>query len=128
MDGKSKKFFVYGTLKVGGYFSHGLNPFRKSSIRATIKGFNLYDLGAFPGILPGDGEVFGELHEYDEYDKVLAIMDHIEGYNGTEDSLYMREEVEVELEDGETETALVYVFNQEDPPEATKIKNGTWKV
>lgn len=133
----NNKFFVYGTLKIGGYFAESFNKVRKNSTEAKLKGFDLFKIGSgnnswFPGIIPGEGEVIGEVHEYaEEHIKdVYSHMDAIEGYSETnpEASLYRRELMTVELEDGSTETVNVYVFNREIEKDYPKVKSGVWPV
>ena len=45
--------------------------------RALAKGFALYDLGAYPGMVPGDGVVHGEVYEIPE--GLLRWLDWVEG-------------------------------------------------
>ena len=47
----TNKFFVYGTLKVGGRFAKSFDNLRSSFTEARIEGFDLFDLGNFPGIV-----------------------------------------------------------------------------
>lgn len=133
----SKKFFVYGTLKKGGRFAHSFDQFRTSSRVATLKGFDLFGVGAngcagFPGIIKGDGEVIGELHEYDEKSikEVFSHMDMIEGYKEEypETSLYLRDTAQVTLEDGTVEEANIYIFNQEVQDNYPRIDSGIWPI
>lgn len=129
------KFFVYGTLKEGGYFAQHFNKVRKSSKWAKLKGFNLYKIGHgkaswFPGIVEGDGDVIGEIHEYDREKDVLAAMDSIEGYRESDPkgSFYMRRELEVELKDGSIEKAYVYIYNEELDSSWPQLENGIWPI
>ena len=62
--------FVYGSLMKGRY-NHDAYMGRAVYLgRASIRGFALYDLGYFPGILHDshDGRVYGELYEVNEED------------------------------------------------------------
>jgi gamma-glutamylcyclotransferase (GGCT)/AIG2-like uncharacterized protein YtfP len=126
----SKKFFVYGTLKEGGHFAKQFDGVRKSAVRATLHNMDLFNLGWFPTIKPGDGQVVGEVHEYEDDDKVLRTFDGIEGYNPErpEAGLYRRDEHEVVLENGETVKAIAYTFNGEIPAKAKKIEDGVWPI
>ena len=133
MAGTRKKVFVYGTLKMGGRFAviyqDLFDPNRVEVKQAKIKG-GLFDLGSYPGVkLDEEGEVHGELHIFENPEKILPVLDSIEGYNehNPEGGLYNRVEVEVEVEDGEPETALVYVFNGTPRPE-DKIEAGVWEL
>lgn len=126
---KTEFFFVYGTLKVGGHFAKAFDSHRVNSQIAILKGFDLFDLGWFPGILLGDGEVVGEVHEYNRVDYVTTRMDGIEGYNPEyKDGMYLRKRFPVITEAGEEIEANVYVFNGSVPAQAKKIENGTWEA
>lgn len=127
------KFFVYGTLKVGGYFANIFDKFRVNSKRAVLKNHDLYDLGHFPGVMEGDGEVIGEIHEYksENIDWILEQFDRIEGYSKTqpEKSLYLRKKLMVETEDGD-EKAFVYIFNASNTKglESKRLSSGFWSM
>ena len=97
--------FVYGTLMQGE--SNHDYYLRDSSCKgkATVSGFEMYDIGYFPGIVPGEGTVPGELFEVDE--DTLQSLDGLEG----EGSLYIRKPVQVTLETGEKVFASIYVYN-----------------
>ena len=126
----TKKFFVYGTLKEGGYYAKEFDKFRIKTKSAKLNGYDLFNLGWFPGIIPGDGKVVGELHEYKDYDKVQSLMDSIEGYDeeNEEDSLYLRKNALVTDEDGEETTAVVYVFNKKPGIMSEKVDGGVWDL
>lgn len=125
---KTEFFFVYGTLKTGGVFAEKFNTYRLNSEKATLNDMTLYNLGWFPGILPGRGIVVGELHEYKNPDTVMAHMDQIEGYNGEKDSLFNREYRIVITESGKEVKAIMYVYNNKPAPEMKVIKNGVWDL
>ena len=126
---KTKLFFVYGTLKRGGTLASGFDSSRISSEKATIHNMNLYQLGWFPGIVPGDGQVIGELHEYKDPDEVVQAMDMMEGYDGTENSLFTRELAEVITSTGKKIEAIVYVFNKgKKEVFGNLIKSGIWDI
>lgn len=124
-----KKFFVYGTLKEGGFFADRFDPFRKSMEKGKIEGVEMLDLGGFPGAIPGEGTIFGEVHEYSNEDQVLKAFDRIEGYSehDPEGSLYIRKEVEVTLESGKKVNATMYFFNRGGTDTARRVENGIWE-
>lgn len=132
----TERFFVYGTLKVGGYFAAGFDKVRTSVKPATLKGHDLYRIGksSFPVAIPGDGFVIGEVHEYTKADtsQVLKELDRIEGYveNNEENSLYIRKKLPITLNDGSEIEAYVYIFNQDifNYGRCTKINNGIWEL
>jgi gamma-glutamylcyclotransferase (GGCT)/AIG2-like uncharacterized protein YtfP len=70
--------FVYGTLRSGGPQSMSVRfPDSKFIADAKVSG-SLYDLGAYPGLLPGEPNflVTGEVYEVD--DEVLKKLDDFE--------------------------------------------------
>lgn len=78
---------VYGTLlSVHGAQDHlGVRGRMAFVGEARIDGV-LYDLGGYPGLVPGPGSVFAEVYEVDA--GVLAILDEFEDVAG---GLYERE-------------------------------------
>ncbi len=126
---KTDLFFVYGTLKLGGRFAKQFDGLRVSSVKAEVEGYDLFDLGSYPGIKPGLGKVIGELHEYQDPEKVTKIMDSIEGYHPElRDGMYLRRRVSVKTETGKTVEANIYVYNFKVTSQAEKIKSGIWKL
>lgn len=130
-------FFVYGTLKEGGFFAGNFDSLRKTCRKATLKGYDMYGIGhsgaaGYPGIIPGEGIVHGEIHSYDKKDMsaILKTIDNIEGYEPSdqENSLYLRKKVTVKLEDGTEERVMVYIFNRPIQNYYDKIKSGVWDV
>lgn len=123
------KVFVYGTLKVGGRFSEILDKYRVDAKKARVDGFDLLDLGWFPGAIVGNGYIYGEIHKYKNQEAVLKILDRIEGYDPRDrsNSLYTRQYVKVEMANGKTEDAIMYVFNRS-VKHPKKIKSGVWEI
>lgn len=97
--------FVYGTLLKGernhNYFLHDSTCLGT----ATLSGYDMYDLGTYPGIVSGSGRVKGEVYEVSE--ETLRGLDYLEG----EGSLYIRKQAEVTTEKGEVILAYIYVYN-----------------
>lgn len=132
--GETGQVFVYGTLKVGGYFAERFNHLRLNSKNATIKGA-LLDLGDFPGIKTEvDGQVHGEIHEYNDFENVVYEMDLIEGYSGpNRHNLFNRIKV-IATDDSEeaVETEVIaYEFAQELPGEVIeryRVESGIWQI
>jgi len=80
---RTNVIFVYGTLMTG-QCNH--SRFLKSDElmgEACISGYDMYDLGSYPGIVPGRGTVCGEL--YAVSDEELRKINILEG----EGSLYI---------------------------------------
>lgn len=113
----------YGTLmqKDGG---RGIKPNLLTEYVQDIefKG-NLYNLGAFPAMVMGDGVVKGELHKIIDPDSIERF-DRIEGYREPNNSLYTRTVLNIP---GTHEFAWVYTFNG--PIEPNKlIPSGDWST
>lgn len=125
--------FVYGTLKKGGYYSHGFNKERVSVTPAKMVGGTMYNLGGFPGLVLGGNDIVnGELHLYKEFSKVVRRLDRIEGFRkqNYECNLYNKHVVEVETQDGRTVKAMVYTINTHriNLKGCEKVENGTWLI
>jgi gamma-glutamylcyclotransferase (GGCT)/AIG2-like uncharacterized protein YtfP len=91
--------FVYGTLKQG-HLRSNMWPHAPRVIQQGMVRGCLLDLGAYPGLLPGDDWVLGELWtlEASHMARTLEILDEVEGYNATNDQgLYVRRTLPVRL-------------------------------
>jgi gamma-glutamylcyclotransferase (GGCT)/AIG2-like uncharacterized protein YtfP len=110
-----KLVFFYGTLMAG------FDRRRRAGIddqltyvgRGSIKA-SLFDLGIYPAAVPApQGLVWGEVYEVRDPDTVLAALDRFEGYtpDNPDQSLYVRAEAAVTLQDGTSESAWVYFYN-----------------
>lgn len=91
----------------------------------TVAG-ELYDLGDWPGLRPGNGRVVGEIHALLD-DAVLGVLDGFEDYDAMHprESMYLRERVPL-LDTGGGDTAWTYVYNQV-PDASTRIPHGDWR-
>ena len=81
----------------------------RGAIRAA-----LFDLGLYPAAIPApEGHVWGEVYEMTDAPVVLAALDEIEGYRPghPDSSLYLRQETEVVLPDGQVASAAAYFYN-----------------
>lgn len=96
--------FVYGTLMNGQYNHNSYLAGAKLLGKATTEGYDMYDLGSFPGIVKGNGSVKGELYEMAAED--IVRLDYLEG----EGSLYNRACVSVRTEAEENQFALIYEY------------------
>lgn len=105
------RVFVYGTLMKDRPNHNNFLRGQEYLGQAILKDYGLYDLGAYPGVVPESGEkVLGEVYEVD--DSTLKSLDRLEG-NGT---LYNRQTAEVLL-NGEWTGVEVYVWNGRVRPE-----------
>jgi len=85
----------------------------------------MYDLGAFPGVVPSDNEgdmVSGEVLEMSDPEKTLDILD---AYEGTP-HLYRRELIKSSDVEGVTPDFWVYIYNR-DVSGLTAIEDGVWE-
>jgi len=72
---------VYGSLRRGchNYYLLGNNPSHLGNV--TLAGFDMYDLGSFPGIVHGTGSVFFEIYSIPEKNaKRIRDMELDSGY------------------------------------------------
>lgn len=123
--------FVYGTLKVGGFFAEEFDDVRLSFKPAHIEAV-LLDLSSFPGIKTNiNGRVYGEVHEYNQFEDVVESMDSIEGYFGPENknNLFNRIKVIATDENEEEMEVIAYEFAQDLPDEKERIiESGIWDI
>ena len=99
----TRKVFVYGTL-MKGEANHG---YLEKSIylgKATIKGYEMYDVGWYPAIVLADNLIIGEL-----YKVPLSDMPSIGMLEG-EGSLYAKRCEKVRDSEGNETLAYVYVY------------------
>jgi gamma-glutamylcyclotransferase (GGCT)/AIG2-like uncharacterized protein YtfP len=107
---KSIQLFVYGLLMPGQALHRQIASYVRSSRPGRIRGA-LVDVGAYPALVAGNGFVEGVLLVLDG--AALTITDRIEGcVPDRPDSLYVRRQVTVDLDDGNPTTAWVYEFGR----------------
>jgi gamma-glutamylcyclotransferase (GGCT)/AIG2-like uncharacterized protein YtfP len=107
--------FFYGTL-MSGFRRPGrvgldqqLVPVGRGWIRAA-----LFDVGIYAAAIPAeDTQVWGEVYQMLDRDKVLETLDNIEGFRPAEPdaSLYNREVTPVTFEDDHVAPVWVYFYN-----------------
>ncbi len=121
----SDYLYVYGTLMQP--FDTAMNRFLKANSRfrgtATVRG-RLYDLGRYPGLVPDEATgrpVTGHLYQLRNPAKVLAVLDHYEGYDPVRPAAgeYRRERIRLTIE-GEVLECWVYLYNA-DPDRLPEI-------
>ncbi len=113
------RVFVYGTLKRG-FPLHRYLAGARFLGEARLEGFEMFDLGWYPGIVPGEGVVYGEV--YDVGPGTLALLDEIED----EGEEYERRWLPVEMEDGKRLEAFVYVYRK-GIRDKRKVPSGRWE-
>jgi gamma-glutamylcyclotransferase (GGCT)/AIG2-like uncharacterized protein YtfP len=95
----------------------------------SVRG-RLYNLGPYPGAVIDNSattSIHGELLRLPDDETTLAELDAYEDFNPTrpDDCLFIRKQTSVELVDGQTVDAWMYVYNL-DPKDAPIIKSGKW--
>jgi gamma-glutamylcyclotransferase (GGCT)/AIG2-like uncharacterized protein YtfP len=112
-----------------GYRYHQLLAQGKYLGGASTPG-RLVALGAYPGLIEGDGVVRGELYYFDDIDAALTTVDPVEGYNSADPdgSLYRRVERTIQyLPPPHTGvTAFLYVYNGR-VDSAPPVPDGDWR-
>ena len=119
------KVFVYGTLLSGLCRADALK--QAEFLGAASTEGRLYNLGDYPGMLPGLGTVYGEVYQVDA--RTLDRLDGIEDYypDCPESSLYLRRPVRVTLTDnGQSLVAETYLYSMS-IPETQRIAHGDYR-
>jgi gamma-glutamylcyclotransferase (GGCT)/AIG2-like uncharacterized protein YtfP len=126
--------FVYGTLKVNAEFNAPYRIFDKFRINvesAKVLGI-LYDFGYFPALIymTVDSAVYGELHKYTNFRKVITIMDYIEGYIdvNNENNLFHRIKVNAIISGGREVKATAYEFARPIEKGTPSVVGGEWFI
>jgi gamma-glutamylcyclotransferase (GGCT)/AIG2-like uncharacterized protein YtfP len=118
--------FVYGALMRGCDLHHHMAGAAFVSL-ATARG-RLYNVGAYPGMIEGDGEVRGELYRSDDEAVVLEVLDEVEGYDplDSDASEYVRLKLDVRTDDGRAVSAWLYLYDRE-VKGLPQISSGDWR-
>ena len=131
---EQKKIFVYGSLRTGFYnYDKYLKGKVNDAILGKVKG-KLYHMPhkGYPALLEGEDIVIGEVMTIKNFEEVMVPMDEMENYYGVNDSRneYNRIVMDVELEDGKTESCYVYYYAMNDEEvfnnNSIYINNGDW--
>ncbi len=106
------KVAVYGTLRRGQYNHRVLGSSAIYLGTADISGFKMHNLGAFPGVVRGEGRIVVELYEGADI-KALDVLE-------SEGSLYRRQTENIMGED-------YYIYTLIPPAvRYPEIKSGDW--
>ncbi|MCR9064949.1 MAG: gamma-glutamylcyclotransferase [Cytophagales bacterium] len=109
--------FVYGTLMrkcKTNEWSVYLQKNAKYMGEAKVKG-ELYKIDFYPGLVSGDGWVYGEVYQLKNPESTLHFLDQYEDYQegDTENSLYLRQETSVVLlKEKKSLQCLAYYYNK----------------
>lgn len=117
---------VYGTLRTGGGAQAVLGiEGRLDDLGPCLIPGRLMDLGRYPGLLPGEGRVRGDLFSFPD-DEALALIDWWEDYMAEDEpaSLYLRRTVRL-IEPAGME-AVVYYWNGPHHVGLREVAGGDW--
>lgn len=118
---------TYGTLmrSFGQHEQLGVSDQLVFVTRCRWRG-RLYDLGSFPGAVPGAGTVRGELFRLRD-PQVWRFLDRYEGYDPEREdaSLFVRRQVVLEAPNDRT--AWVYWYNG-NPGDQPRVPTGDWRA
>ncbi|MEY4630936.1 MAG: hypothetical protein RIQ81_1056 [Pseudomonadota bacterium] len=116
--------FVYGTLKEGGRLHHYLDNSEKIFAGWSRPGYDMYDLGSYPGIVaaPASGRrVYGEVYLVDG--TTLRLLDRIEDAP----RLYQRRAIAIDSGEPLLSGVQAYYYVQ-DVSRARLIESGFYPV
>ena len=111
------RLVVYGLLRRAGPMSHLLDGSEYLG-EVELYGYEMYDLGDFPGAVDGHGTILGELYELPS-PAILELLDEAEHVHAIP-PLYRRE-----LIDAKGEPAWIYVYDRVTESH-TRIPSGDW--
>ena len=114
---ETQRLLVYGLLRQGLSLAGLMAGAKPLGIR-HVSGFVLYDLGRYPGVVPGQATLVAELYEMPA-DCSWEALDEAEGVED-DPPLYRREVVQ--LEDG---PAQLYIYARP-LGDARQISSGDW--
>ncbi|MEM3306074.1 MAG: gamma-glutamylcyclotransferase [Saccharolobus sp.] len=119
--------FVYGSLRYGFELHHIIAKSRFVGL-GYIEGYEMYDLGNYPGVIKGDGIVWGEVYEID--DNLIKFLDEVEDYKGSPDDLYIRNKTRVYFDQRRKyylDDVYFYIYNRE-VNRREKIEDGDYST
>jgi gamma-glutamylcyclotransferase (GGCT)/AIG2-like uncharacterized protein YtfP len=119
---RHKEIFVYGTLMSGEMYSEFMERGDLKRLCPARCLGRLYDLGDYPGMIPGGNLwIAGELYRSSAIEKLLPILDELEGSHAFERRL-----VEVDWTHGPT-PAWCWVYTGPVDP-SSRIDGGSWRA
>lgn len=119
------KVFVYGSLLSGMGNNALLKDAKFLGKATTTPGFQMLDIGWFPGVVedPSGITIHGEVYEVS--DETLARLDRLEGFRvcDPENGLYNRKNIETSF--GE---AIIYIYNNHLGRDKNFVTSGNWRL
>lgn len=123
-----KLIAVYGTLRPGEH-NYRVSGNAPSIGTAQINGFQMFTLGGYPGVVPGNEEdkiIVDILQVEDEF---VPSVYRLEGYNGvrghSQNNFYDTVDIETTI-NGEKITAEMFIYKGNCHVK-NRIENGDWK-
>lgn len=114
------KVAVYGTLRKGNGNNVLLSDSKFLGEGFTLPKFEMFSLGAFPGITGGSTSIKVEVYEVDS--ETLSRLDRLEGYRGIgENNFYDREIISTPYGN-----AMTYTLRDDGYNEYPRIESGDW--
>ena len=125
------KFFFYGTLKVGGRFTHALPVKRLSTKSATCNGIMYSVNDTYPAVVFDEKaeRIIGEIHEYENEKVAHKFFDTIEGFIAENKAynLFNRKVIIATDNEGNKIECQAYEYNRA-ITYLSKIDSGYWPV
>lgn len=119
--------FAYGTLISGYEPAHMSTACARLKVvgDGTVRGL-LYDFGAFPAVVPGNGIVRGVVMRVPP--DAWAALDRYEGCaaSGSAEGLFQRAETRAALDTGETLDCWLYIYTR-DVRAGRLMESGDWR-
>lgn len=128
---QTQAVFVYGSFRPDKINYKLIGRWVRQIERAATRG-DLYDLGLYPVMLPGDGIVRGTLLTVADLDRTLGVLDERMGYlgPGCAENRFERVLVAVTTDSGAAWPAYVYIWpagrKTELPTGAAFVPGGDW--
>ena len=113
----STRLFVYGLLRKGDEMANLMSG-AKALGEVQVHGYDLFDLGDYPGAVPGEGSVTGELYELPG-PEAFEVLDRAERCFDTP-PLYRRQVVKAG-----PKLAWMYIYARS-TDHAPRIESGDW--
>jgi len=114
------KVAVYGSLREG-FGNHRILEGSEKLGTHWVPGYEMFSLGAFPGVRKGHTHVFTEVYEVDN--KTMERLDRLEGYSGkSETNFYDRTTVSTPHGD-----AYMYTLENYRYADSDLVESGNWK-
>jgi gamma-glutamylcyclotransferase (GGCT)/AIG2-like uncharacterized protein YtfP len=121
--------FVYGTLLQGECNHSWLGNSHLVAERVWVNGF-LFNVGCgYPALVVAETDdcVFGEVYEVSA--DVLALIDHLEGYNGEDHPANQYERITVQVQGAAAPIeALTYVYTADKAKRLERLITGDWRI